>query len=62
MLQLPISEHSYIKYTILYIYIRGFITNHPIPIGSFGWKSMSFTDPLCPGNLYNILRLVVSQI
>lgn len=31
-------------------------------IGSFGWKSISFTDPLWPGSLYKILLEVVSQI
>lgn len=31
-------------------------------ICSFGWKSTSFTLPLWPGNLYNILRVLASQI
>ena len=32
-----------------------------IIMGSFGWKSTSFTEPLCPGNLYRIRREVVSH-
>lgn len=31
-------------------------------MGSSLWKSTSLTEPRCPGNLYMILRLVVSHI
>lgn len=31
-------------------------------MGSFGWKTHSFTLPLCPGSLYMSARVVVFQM
>lgn len=36
--------------------------NEYLLIGSLGWKSTSLTLPLWPGSLYNILRVLASQI
>jgi hypothetical protein len=30
-------------------------------MGSFGWKSVSVTHPLCPGSLYKSLLVLTSQ-